>query len=147
MVCMYSHILNLDRTTILVITCTLSLQLIVDCLSEPEVGQTEHTSLLRELLLAVGVVTEAATVLNQELSFKLFTVTLRAEASNQATALRGEIDGVLDLLTSRQGHASTQGLYQDHTHQILQQLSVCVFTYTIIVVVAHMYSIACELVN
>ncbi len=102
-----------------------SLQVIVDCLSEHEVGQTEHTPLLRELLLAVGVVTEAAIVLTRELSFKLFTVTLRAEASNQAPALRGEIDRILALLTSRQGHASTQGLYQDHTHQILQQLAVC----------------------
>ncbi|XP_064394922.1 dynein axonemal assembly factor 5-like [Halichondria panicea] len=99
------------------------LEVIVDCLSEPEVGQTEHTPLLRELLLAVGVVTEAAIVLTRDLSFKLFTVTLRAEASNQASALRGEIDRILALLTSRQGHASTQGLYQDHTHQILQQLA------------------------
>ncbi len=99
-------------------------QVIVCCLSEPEVGQTEHTALLRELLLAVRVVIDAATQLDEKLSFKLFTVVLRAEASNQASALRGEIDAVLSLLSSQRGHTSSQGLYRDHAHQILQQLKV-----------------------
>lgn len=104
-------------------------------------GQTEHISLLRELLLAVKTTIESSAQLDKQLSFKLFTVTLRAEASNQMATLRSEIDRVISLLTSKQGHTSAQGLYHDHAHQILEQLKVyiLIILYCIISLKKHIF--------
>ncbi len=57
------------------------------CLSEPEVGQSEHLPLLQELLCAVITVTQQAKQETKTYSLELFTIILRVSASNHADSL------------------------------------------------------------
>ena len=63
------------------------LQSIVKCISEPEVGQSEHLPLLQELLDAVMVTTQQTKQECQTHSLQLFTIILRVSASNHAESL------------------------------------------------------------
>ena len=76
----------------------LPLQAIVSCLCEPEVAQTEHVPLLRELLTGVAMVTEIGAQLSSQLSFSLFIVTLRVEASRHAPTLKSEVSNSVLIL-------------------------------------------------
>ena len=88
----------IGMTCLIMILCLL--QSIVKCLSEPEVGQSEHLPLLQELLSAVIVVTQQAKQESKAYSLELFTITLRVSASNHADSLGTKvfiiIIGVLD---------------------------------------------------
>ena len=74
----------------------------MSCLCEPEVAQTEHVPLLRELLTGVAMVIETAAQLSGQLSFSLFIVTLRVEASRHAPALKNEVSASV-LILCRKG--------------------------------------------
>lgn len=104
---------------------SLSSQSISECLAEPEVGQSEHLPLLRQLLGCVSAVTMAAGESLPQHSLLLFTVLLRIAASRHAGLSRPEVEGTVELLASRQGLGSPLDLYQAHTRDILAGLKVC----------------------
>ncbi len=54
----------------------------MDCLSEPEVSQSEHTPLLEELLDAVKVVITHLGDVSEKYSLQLFTIVLRVSSSS-----------------------------------------------------------------
>ena len=56
-------------------------QAIVECLAEPEVSQTEHTPLLRQLLSCVSAVIGVAGEDCVSVSYIIFTILLRVAAS------------------------------------------------------------------
>lgn len=67
----------------------------MDCISETEVGQSDHLPLLKEVLSGVLLITERAGNTCAEHSLKLFTVVLRLSASKHAQTLG---DSVRDLV-------------------------------------------------
>lgn len=66
-------------------------QPIAECLAEPEVSQSEHLPLLRQLVSCVAVVTTASQNPSPRLSLCLFSVLLRVAASRREGELREEV--------------------------------------------------------
>ena len=63
----------------------------MECVCEPEVSQSDHVPLLRELLNGVMVIVQAAGNLCKELSLNLFTVILRVRASKHSEELNNYV--------------------------------------------------------
>ncbi len=67
------------------------LQSITECLSEPEVSESEHVPLLRQLLQCVLATTRAAGESCPQHSLRLFSVLLRVAASRHLEQLKTEV--------------------------------------------------------
>lgn len=75
------------------ISCSLSLspQAASECLSEPEVSESEHTPLLHQLLQCVLATTNASGDSCPQHSLRLFSVLLRVAASRHLEHLKMEV--------------------------------------------------------
>ncbi len=106
------------------------MQSIGRCLSEPEIGHSEHCPLLEQLLNCTeGVISlvEKETVLASDLSLDLFTVILRVSSKQKATVTLGAtIDRVIVMLSEVQGMADPTVLYSKHIESIVDSIKVCV---------------------
>ena len=74
------------------------LQVLSDCVSEPEVGQSENLSLLEQLLHCVTAITSAAARTCHMRSSALFSVLLRIAASRHALTLGSQVVHPLSVL-------------------------------------------------
>ena len=87
--------------------CHILFQIIAQCLNEPEVGQSEHLPLLKQLLKCVSSVIHSITPSSSSsyssLSLHLFTVVLRILASRQSDVIRNEVVSEMIKLSEIQG--------------------------------------------
>ena len=99
-----------------------SLKAITECLAEPEVAQSQHVPLLRELLGCVRACVMAAGASCSEHSLRLFSVLLMVSSSKLIGQLQTEVDVAMTILASSQGMESVHVLYQVHSKDILNTL-------------------------
>ena len=66
------------------------LQGIAECLAEPEVSQSEHLPLLKQLISCMAAVIEASNDVSSELSLVLFTILQHVKGSNHIESLQDE---------------------------------------------------------
>jgi len=78
------------------------------CLAEPEVSQSEHLPLLRQLLRCVTAATRVSMETNPQLSLRAFTVLLRVAASRHMAELKLQVCGcsIACTLPMRNGNDS-----------------------------------------
>ncbi|KAL5484058.1 hypothetical protein EMCRGX_G020494 [Ephydatia muelleri] len=99
-----------------------NLKAITECLAEPEVAQSQHVPLLRELLGCVKACIMAAGPSCSEHSLRLFSVLLMVSSSKLIGQLQTEVDAAMTMLASSQGMESVHVLYQVHSKDILNTL-------------------------
>ena len=66
-------------------------QVIVECLAETEVSQSEHLPLFQQLIACVAAVIEASSDSCSEQSLLLFTIIQRVKGSKHAEILQSEV--------------------------------------------------------
>lgn len=95
---------------------------ITECLAEPEVAQSQHVPLLKELLGCINTCMVAAGSSCSEHSLRLFSVLLMVSSSKLVGQLQLEVDAAMTILASSQGMDSVHVLYQKHSKDILNTL-------------------------
>lgn len=103
------------------------LEIIAQCLNEPEVGQSEHLPLLKQLLKCVSSVIHSITPSSSSsssLSLHLFTVLLRILASRQSDVIRNEVVSEMIKLSEIQGMEGLTQLYSTHVKDIVENLKI-----------------------
>jgi dynein assembly factor 5 len=100
------------------------LKVLSDCVSEPEVGQSESLPLLEQLLQCVTAITSAAVRTCRMHSAALFCVLLRIAASRHALTLGSQVDNALELLAVTQDMTSVMNLYEAHAGSIMQTIKI-----------------------